>query len=716
MSLSNEQHREILAVFREEVREIGERMTRDLLAIEAASEEDRPRLFTRVLRDLHTIKGNARSLEVDFVAQVAHAAEGVLRRCERGELAFHPRITSALLSFLDSSGVRLQAMIEGEGADQGDVLTELRARFDRWGVASKASARARVPETVAPAEHRPLVVDAPVSSGDSFLRVSLTQLEGLSRAVDELVVARLRAGQRAMEATRVNARLEERARRERLSGIPQESPTEGGDWEELARSLALDFQALGALTEDLQEALKTLQLVPAAQLLEPFRRSVRDQALARGKEVRLELSGAEVVADRRVLESLRAPLNHLIANAIDHGLEAPKQRKATGKDPVATLRLAVSADGPRLRLVLTDDGAGVDLARIRQVALARGLWTTEEAQAKSDQDALTLLWHPGFSTSEQVTETSGRGIGLDAVREAMARLSGHVELSTTPGRGTVVRLEVPLSLAQSLGLLVEAGGNPYLLPLASVESVRRYRISDLQALGGTLTLAHGDRYLPAVALDAVLTAVPRQLADAEARPLFCILRGEGGSAALMVDRILGEREMAVRTLGPELAGYDQFDGVSMSGDGRLVLVLNPAVLLRRALALDHSVEQRPRGQRTLLVVDDAVSSRLLYRGVLEAAGFRVLLSGNGEEALEQLSRESVDGVICDVRMPRMDGLELTRRLRAQPGKEELPVLLVSALSSEDDRLEGLRVGASAFLVKGETTPQRIVDLLGGFLS
>ena len=186
--------------------------------------------------------------------------------------------------------------------------------------------------------------------------------------------------------------------------------------------------------------------------------------------------------------------------------------------------------------------------------------------------------------------------------------------------------------------------------------------------------------------------------------------------ALAVDRIFGEREMAVRSLGPELAGYEQFAGVSLTGDGRLVLVLSSGVILRRALEVGRSPVLQPRGRRTLLVVDDAVSSRLLYRGVLEAAGHHVLLAGNGEEALEVLARQAVDAVICDVRMPRMDGLELTRRLRGQAGREELPVLLVSSLSSEDDRLEGLRVGASAYLVKGETTPQRIVDLIAGLLA
>jgi two-component system chemotaxis sensor kinase CheA len=715
MNLTAEQHREILVVFREEVREIGERMTSDLLALEAADTREKPALFTRVLRDLHTLKGNARSLDLDYVAQVAHAAEGVLRRCERGELIFDSGMTSALLSFLDHTGAWLQALIQGEDNAPSEVMAELRQRFERWGelVAdpAKPAGEPRAPPSRAEPSARTFT-----PRGDAYLRVSLAQLEGLSRAVDELVVARLRAGQRSIEAARAASGLAERARRARARGPGGESVADEHDWEDLARNLAVDFQTLGALTEDLQEALKTLQLVPAAQLLEPFRRAVRDQALAKNKQVRLQLSGGEVVADRRVLEALRTPLNHLIANAVDHGIEPAQRRQELGKDPVATLRILVTADGPRLRLTLADDGAGVDLAQIREVARARGIWSTEEAAAKSDEEALALLWHSGFSTAASVTDTSGRGIGLDAVRDAVLRLSGHVELSSEAGRGTVVRLEVPLTMAQSLGLLVEAGGNHYLLPLAAVEAVRRFRVGDLRLLGGALTLQHGEKHLPAVALEAVLTGIPQELAEPDTRPLFCILRGEGAAAALMVDRIHGEREMAVRALGPELAAYEQFAGVSLSGDGRLVLVLDGGWLLRRALQLGRGVPARPSGQKTLLVVDDAVSSRLLYRGVLEAAGYRVLLSGNGEEALEQLSREVVDGVICDVRMPRMDGLELTRRFRAQPGKEEVPLLLVSALSSEQDRLEGLRAGASAFLVKGETTPQRIVDLLGGLLS
>ena len=436
MSLGSEQHREILAVFREEVHEIGERMTRDLLSLEAGRPEDRPALFNRVLRDLHTLKGNAKSLDVPEVAHVAHAAENVLRRCEKDGTSLDSGMTSALLSFLDQTALRLQALIQGEASEGGlDGLAEIRERFEHWAGATSHDVSA--PST-AVTEHVPATPAPP--RGDSFLRVSLAQLEGLSRAVDELVVARLRAGQRAVEASRQSARLEEVARRGRRQAGEQESVTaEVSDLEELSRNLAVDFQALGALTEDLQEALKTLQLVPAAQLLEPFRRSVRDQSLMQGKEVHLDLHGADVVADRRVLESLRAPLNHLFLNAIDHGLESPDRRRRLGKDPVATIRLTVAAEGSRLCLTVTDDGSGVDAARIREVAVERGIWTTEEAIEKSDEETLALVWHPGFSTADSVTETSGRGVGLDAVRDAVSRLAGRIELSSVPGRGPTVR-------------------------------------------------------------------------------------------------------------------------------------------------------------------------------------------------------------------------------------------------------------------------------------
>jgi two-component system, chemotaxis family, sensor kinase CheA len=714
MTLGSEQHREILAVFREEVREIGERMTRDLLALESARAEESPPLYVRLLRDLHTLKGNAKSLDVAEVALVAHAAESVLRRCEKGERRFDSGMTSALLSFLDQTAQRLQTLSQGEVVSGPEGLAELHDRFEQWaGVTSDAPGPTPPrSDLAAPAE----AGSAP-PRGDSFLRVSLTQLEGLSRAVDELVVARLRAGQRAVEAARVSARLDGATRRGRLSTSDQTKvAVEAVDLEELARNLAVDFQSMGALTEDLQEALKTLQLVPAAQLLEPFRRSVRDQSLAQGKEVVLDLQGGEVVADRRVLESLRGPLNHLFLNAIDHGLESPERRRRLGKDSVSTIRLSVSAEGAHLCLTVVDDGAGVDAARIREVAVERGIWTAEEAVVKSEEETLALVWYPGFTTAQTVTETSGRGVGLDAVREAVSRLAGRVELRSVPGRGTTVKLEVPLTLTQSMGLLVEVGGNNYLLPLSSVEAVARYRVGDLKALGGALTLEHAKKHVPAVSLEAVLTGVPQQLPDPDARPLFCIVQEGGRLAALIVDRVFGEREMAVRSLGPELQGYEQFAGVSLTGDGRLVLVLSAGVILRRALEVGRATALQPRARRSLMVVDDAVSSRLLYRGVFEAAGYHVLLAGNGEEALDLIARQGTDAVICDVRMPRMDGLELTRRLRAQTGREELPVVLVSSLSSEDDRLEGLRVGATAYLVKGETTPQRIVDLLEGLLA
>jgi two-component system chemotaxis sensor kinase CheA len=268
----------------------------------------------------------------------------------------------------------------------------------------------------------------------------------------------------------------------------------------------------------------------------------------------------------------------------------------------------------------------------------------------------------------------------------------------------------------AVGMLVESAGNPYLIPLSAIEAVQRIDPSKLERVGGASVLSHHGRAIQVVPLQAALLGRSAPVTAGDERPLAIVVSGANETVALMVDRIEGEREMSVRPLGPELRRFDHLAGVTLIGDGRTVLVLNMMGLVSRALDASRAPTPESSAARTVLVVDDAVTSRLLYRTFLEAAGYRVLMAGDGQEALEVLASNLVDAILADVRMPLMDGRELTRRVRTSLGLKELPVLLVSSLGSEDERREGLRAGANAYIVKSETSPSEILEVLSGLVS
>lgn len=701
--------KQILGVFREEAREIGERMTSDLLALETASTEKEVKsLLESLFRGAHTLKGGAGSLGIDDVVALAHAAESLLGKCQRGERAFVPAFTDALLAGLDEIGKRLDALLAGQ-TDSSGGLAAAQQRLARLA-AGDVNEEATAARTA----------DGGFQAEASFLKVGVDRVEAFSTAVDEFLVTRLRMAQRAADGARLAVALEALARRAAAGTIgaadTQHLRKLAREASAAARELSLETQYLAGMSDDLRESLRGLQVVPASTVLDPFRRSVRDHARKVGVEVALDIVGADVTADRRILEGLRGAMVHLLRNAVDHGIEPPDQRKKARKPPRARIRIEVAVSGGRLSVTVSDDGRGMDPEGLRKAAIEKGVITAEEAAQMNEETSLALIWRAGFSTAQRLSETSGRGVGLDAVRESVVELGGRIDLASRVGVGSTFRIQVPLMLAAAIGLSVEAMGAAYVIPLASIDGVRRLRLSTLERVKNVPVLHHGGRALPVVSLAAALGGSAAAAVEEE-RPLACIVNGGEESCVLLVDRIHGEREISIRPLAIELARYDWFAGATRSGDGRVVLVLSPEGIVRRALDSTRSIPEASDAgpARTVLVVEDAVTSRLLYRSILESAGYNVLLAADGEEALELLAQRRVHAVISDVRMPRMDGLELTRRIRRMAGHEETPILLCTSLASTDDRRAGLVAGATAYLVKTETPPAKVVDVLQGFV-
>lgn len=699
----------ILGVFREETREIAEKMTGDLLALEAArtKAESKP-LLESLFRGAHTLKGGAGSLGIEDVVALAHAAETLLGQCQRGERAFIPEYTDALLAALDETGKRLDAMVAGQ-TESSSGLASAQQRITRL-IAGESVSR----ETAGGAGEAEAT-----GGGSGLLRVGAERVEAFSAAIDELLVTRLRMAHRTAQMTRLAAALESlsrvaarRFRMEELLELRRIAREAGAT----ARELGLETQYLAGMSDDLRESLRGLQVIPASAVMDPFRRSVRDHARKAGVDVVLDIVGGDVTADRRILEGLRGPLVHLLRNAVDHAIESPEERKKAKKAARARIRVEVAVAGSHLSVTVTDDGRGMDATKIREAAVAKGLVTPEEAKSMSEEASLAIVWRSGFSTRTEVSETSGRGVGLDAVREQVTELGGRIDVTSRLGSGSTFRITVPLMLAAALGLAVEALGSQYVLPLSSIEGVRRLTLASLERVKGAPVLEHAGKAIPVVTLGAALTGGKAGVAPPDDRPLACIVSDGETACALLVERVVGEREIAIRPLSSELQRYDQFAGATRGADGRVVLVLSAEGIVRRGVEVARTpAEGATASARTVLVVEDAVTSRLLYRGFLEAAGYEVVLAGDGQEALELLGQRRVDAIISDVRMPRMDGLEFTRRVRRIDGHSEVPILLVTSLGSEEDRREGLVAGATAYLVKTETPPEKVVDVLGGFL-
>jgi two-component system, chemotaxis family, sensor kinase CheA len=367
---------------------------------------------------------------------------------------------------------------------------------------------------------------------------------------------------------------------------------------------------------------------------------------------------------------------------------------------------------------VADDGAGIDLARVRAKALERGLLTAEGADQADDRDVLDLVFRSGFSTAAEVTGLSGRGVGLDVVREHVERLGGIITLDTEAGRGTRFRLELPLTVATTLCLLVGAAGRPFGLPVTSVVRIERARAEDMGWVGGNRVVPVDGRPVPLVPAAALLGLQPQAGSGAST---VVVVGSAERRTALAVESLLGVQEVVIKPLPWPFAGVGGTAGAATLASGDVVMILNAADLTRPGYAGEPGraatgpapapLDTAPAEQATVLVVDDSAVTRTLEKSILEAAGYRVRVAADGAAALDLLGREPCDLVVTDIEMPRLDGFSLTERVRADDRLRDLPVVLVTSLDSEDDRRRGVEVGADAYIVKGAFDQDRLLETI-----
>ena len=604
-----------------------------------------------------------------------------------------------------TDGARVAAAVAGD-------LVDLRTLFER-------------PAALAPA---PPPAPVPPPNAERSVRVLSSSLDSLTRELELLSLSesrhRHRAGQvkEVEEAIRESVRSLERvgqalraAQAEEASSdsslVLERLKTQAARLSRLSREAARDADGQRLTGALLREDLRALRMVSASVALEPLRRVVREVAGRTGKEVDLSLSGGEVRLDRRVVDEVRDPLLHLVRNAVDHGIELPGVRERAGKPPRGQLGVKVELRGTRVGVTVEDDGAGLDVNAVRAAAVRGGVLGPEVAARMTDSEAAQLVFHPGLSTSASVTEISGRGVGLDVVKDTAERLQGTVSVSYELGRFTRFELEVPVSLSASAALLVKLGREVTAFPSDNVARVLLLREGEVGTLAGQATVRVDGVELPYASLSAVLgQAGSVSRVRGRLRPALLLSMG-GKRVVLGVEEVLGRQELVVFSLGARLSGVPHLAGAAVLDDGRVIGVLAAGEIVRRVKPAGdssaRSVPPRPR----VLVADDSLTTRSVVKSLLEIAGFAVVAAADGEEAWQLFTTVGAQVVVTDVQMPRLNGFDLTRRIKADPFLRQTPVVLITSLDSPEDRALGLEAGAEGYLVKREVERGQLLELV-----
>jgi len=456
---------------------------------------------------------------------------------------------------------------------------------------------------------------------------------------------------------------------------------------------------------------------PFADVLAGQARMVRDLGRSLGKQVRLEIDGEKTQVDRDVLEKLEAPLTHLLRNAVDHGIESPERRVAAGKPAEGLIQLRASHQAGLLVVELIDDGAGVDLERLRQSIIERKLSPAETAAQLSEEELLSFLFLPGFSMRDKVTEVSGRGVGLDAVLHMVRQLRGGVDLHQQAGQGSRFHLEVPLTLSVVRSLVVEVGGEAYAFPLAHIERMRDVQADEIVQLEGRQHFWHEERHVGLVAASQLLN---RPAAEHREDVLkVVVIRERDAVYGVAVERFIGERTLVVLPLDPRLGKVQDISAGALLDDGSAVLIVDVEDMLRsvekllntgRLERIDRrSREAQAQPRKRVLVVDDSLTVRELERKLLLSRGYEVAVAVDGMDGWNALRAEDFDLLITDIDMPRMDGIELVTLLRRDSRLQSLPVMVVSYKDREEDRRRGLDAGADYYLAKASFHDDALLD-------
>lgn len=463
---------------------------------------------------------------------------------------------------------------------------------------------------------------------------------------------------------------------------------------------------------------------PLADGVSGFPRMVRDVARQLGKKVRLEIRGEKTGVDRDILEKLEAPINHLIRNSLDHGIEFPDERLAAGKPETGTIRLEARHRAGRLQVTLTDDGKGINPEKVRARIVERGLVAASMAAQLGEAEILEFLFLPGFSTKEEVTDLSGRGVGLDVVQSMVREVGGTVRVASQPGRETSFTLQLPITMSVIRALLVNIGGEPYAFPLTRIDRILEVPKASIQVLEGRQHFVLDDQPVGLVSATQILELPPVESEEGDLSVVVVSDRGQ--RFGMVVDAFLGERDLQVRPLDPRLGKVPDISSASVLEDGWPVLIIDVEDLVRsidnllagrRLRRLDPTTAARQeRTVKRVLVVDDSITVRELERQLLENHGYSVDTAVDGMDGWNTVRSGLYHLVVSDVDMPRMDGIEFVRKIKQDPLLKSLPVVIISYKDREEDRMRGLDAGATAYLTKSsfhdQTFLSTVVDLIG----
>jgi two-component system chemotaxis sensor kinase CheA len=742
--------KKLLAAFTVEAREHLEEITAGLRELQTGDESVRAKRLESIFREMHSLKGAARAVNKRSIETVCQAVESLFSHLQKVQRVPPDNAWNILYRATDLIETDLENQ---DGVSQNEV-DEVIATLEKigYGNCDVIPAGKKDPAIVKPesAEKTESAATPVVPRKQESLRVSQERLEQVMRESEELLAFKLNANHRVEELEQLSKTINDWKktwggiapvmRQLNQSGVAGETLKanlvrlrqyleqiqDGLDPLELQMTAASHHARQDATTvsrsvDSLHEGLRDLLMMPFSGALSMLHKTVRDLSAEQNKQVELKITGGDVEADRRILEGMKDPLLHLIRNSIDHGIETTEERIAAGKPPQGTVSIAISQpDAGKVLITIEDDGRGLNLERIRQALVDQKLESSEDAKTMDATRLAASIFLSGLSTSQKVTEISGRGMGMSVVRERVESFNGQVAVVPRKPCGTAFSIILPVTVAAFRGILVKAGTRQFVLPTPAVERMVRIPISEVKTVESRNTITVAGKVLPLELLTGLLELPPAEHATEKNDLLALILCAGGQRFALEVDEVLREQEVLVKGLGSQLVRVRNISGIALLGPGELAPILNVHDLMKSSIRggsrpATATPAATGKKKKSIMIAEDSITSRMLLKNVLESVGYHVESTVDGAAALAELKTGNFDALVSDVDMPRMNGFVLTERVRADRKLANLPVILVTSLASQEDKERGIEAGASAYIVKSSFDQSNLLSVLDRLL-
>ncbi|WP_462189617.1 hybrid sensor histidine kinase/response regulator [Campylobacter concisus] len=762
--------KEIMEDFLIEAFELIEQIDHDLVELESNPED--LELLNRIFRVAHTVKGSSSFLNFDVLTELTHHMEDVLNKARKGELKITPDIMDVVLESVDMmKGLLSSIRDHGNDTAAGIDIKNICARLTQISegeapvaapeapvtpVAEPTPEPAKESEPAAPAEEAPEISDAELSKlSDSEVEAEIERLLKVRKAEDqarraskgiapkspsEIAPAASSTSAPAAKAESKEKDADKKVPAASSGAVAQEQTIrvevkrldhlmnligelvlgknrllkiyddveERYEGEKFLEELNQVVSSLSLVTTDIQLAVMKTRMLPIAKVFNKFPRMIRDLSRDLGKQIDLEISGEETELDKSIVEEIGDPLVHIIRNSCDHGIEDPETRKAAGKPEKGLVQLKAYNEGNHIVVEIVDDGKGLDADMLKSKSIEKGIITEREADAMSEKEAFGLIFRPGFSTAAKVTNVSGRGVGMDVVKTNIEKLNGIIDIESEVGKGTVMKLKIPLTLAIIQSLLVGTQEEFYAIPLASVLETVRVPIDDIYTIDGKNVLRLRDEVLSLVRLSDVFGV--EKAFDGGDQTYVVIIGVAEAKLGIIVDTLVGQEEIVIKSMGDYLQNIPGIAGATIRGDGRVTLIIDVGAMMEmakdikvdiRAEIEDSTKAKEKPSDYKVLIVDDSKMDRTIMQKALEPTGVTIVEATNGVEALNivKSGEHSFDAILIDIEMPRMDGYTLAGEIRKYSKYRNLPLIAVTSRTSKTDRLRGVEVGMTEYITK-----------------